>query len=120
MLRPPIRLIVYMYSSDDAVNWKQADMEIEISGGLVRFFCTVELGEDSNILPETLRIADFDSSEMLHDGTEPAQTLLLEGAEPVMNDNIYPVGFMKPEVFSHALSVAAAAVVERLYETEYQ
>ncbi|ATD64971.1 hypothetical protein ACFPVS_02640 [Neisseria weixii] len=119
MLKPSICLKVYVDSTEYGIAWKQADLEVEIAGGSVRFYCGVELDGCGNILPATLRISDLGLSEFLHDGTEPKESVLLNHGQPSESDNIYPVSSMRPEVFGHALATAASAVVEQLYETEY-
>lgn len=118
-MKPLIYLKVYTDSAPYDVAWKQADLEVEIAGGTVRFYCTVELDERCDILPNSLRIADFGNSEFLYDGSVGQDTVLLPEAHPCVSDNIYPVSLLRPEVFSHALANAAAAVIGQLYDTEY-
>lgn len=115
----PNELRVYLYSTDEEVGLKYADLDIAVYGGHIRFQCVVCVDENQNILPETLRLNSISQSEFLFDGSVAKEDVLVKGASPVEGDNIYPAIFLNTQIYNKALLQAVVAILNTHYFVEY-
>lgn len=113
-------LRVYLYSTDDHIPLKYADLDIAVYGGNIRFHCVVELDENQDIRPETLRLNSLSQSEFLFDGSAPNEDVLVYPAKPLpVGDNIYPLSCVRNGIYNMALLQAVAAIVNHRYSVDY-
>ncbi|KLT72075.1 hypothetical protein PL75_10035 [Neisseria arctica] len=111
------RLKVYVYSTN--CETKSADLILAVTGGEIRFDCTVDLNSADDIIPETLRFNSMTQSEFLYDGSVPKNNVFCVNALSNNMDNIYPVNYLRTDLFNPAIVEAMMAIANQAYDVEY-